>query len=193
MQGVPVDALMGEVKRLPQFSKTPFFFLIDEYENLDRDQQRVLNTLIKHCGELYSFKIGVRELGFRERSTLNDAEQLTHPADYRLINISQELSARFPSFAEEVCKQRLYQVLGEGSVVPSINALLPELPAEKEAEKLGVRDAVTAALAELEEGDPGGERFGDWLSQSHPLEIFAVAGRAAAEGIAVSTKLETNP
>ena len=77
LQAAPVDALMQEVKKLSRFRHSSFFFVIDEYENLSGSQQQVLNTFIKHCGELYSFKVGVRELGFRERSTINPAERLT--------------------------------------------------------------------------------------------------------------------
>ena len=107
LQGAPIDALMSEVKKLRQFEHSSFFFLVDEYENLDNLQQRVMNTLIKHCGEFYSFKVGVRELGFRERSTLNPTEQLVHPADYKLINIASRLQERFPNsqprFASSAC------------------------------------------------------------------------------------------
>ena len=190
MQGVPVDALMREVRDLPQFAGKSFFFLIDEYENLDDEQQRVLNTLIKHCGELYSFKVGVRELGFRERSTLNAAEQLLHPADYRLINISQELQRRFPSFAEEVCGQRLRQVLGHDVTVPAVGFLLPELSAETEALKLGVESLVAPTVDELRRGAVEDRRFESWLMDAPPLEVFAVAGRAEAERRSAKEKLD---
>jgi len=82
MQGAPIDELIGELKQLPQFKSKHFFFLIDEYENFTDEQQVVLNTLIKHSGSNYSFKIGVRELGWRMRATLNPNEHLNSPADY---------------------------------------------------------------------------------------------------------------
>ena len=191
MQGSPIDALMREIKALPQFTPRPFFFLVDEYENLDANQQRVVNTLIKHCGELYSFKVGVRELGFRDRSTLNDGEQLLHPADYRLINIATELSDRdrFPVFAEEVCTQRLRHMLGD-IVVPHPRDLLPELSAEEEAVRLGVREILAPMLAELQRGPAPAERLSNWLSDASPLEAFAVAGRALAEGRSIWAKIE---
>src|SRR5688500_6858433 len=71
MQGAPLDALLRNVVQLPQFVGKHFFFLIDEYENLLDYQQQVLNTLIKHSGDVYTFKVAVRELGMRARSTLN--------------------------------------------------------------------------------------------------------------------------
>ncbi len=190
MQGGPIDALMREVKKLPQFSNLPFFFLIDEYENLDGYQQRVANTLIKHCGELYSFKVGVRELGFRERSTLNDFERLVAPADYKLINISEELGGRFTEFAREVCEQRLRQVLVGSSAVPRLESLLPELSAEGEAEELGVQAAARRTQAALRDRTDLGTEAERWLGQAHPLEVFVLGCRAEAENLLIEEKLQ---
>ena len=185
LQAAPIDILMGEVRLLPQFASKHFFFLIDEYENFSGEQQRVINTLVKHCGELYSFKIGVRELGFRERSTLNKDERLSHPADYDLIDITRELSGRFSEFATSVCASRLAQVIGD---VPSLRPLLPELTPEDEARILGVEHmverlhdnvAMTADRSELV----------DWLRRAEPLEAFTVSLRAQAEGRSLSEKL----
>ena len=189
VQGGPIDALLREVKELSQFRHSSFFFLIDEYENLDKPQQRVLNTLIKHCGELYSFKVGVRELGFRERSTLNPQEQLTHPADYKLINISQELEGRFSEFASEVCRQRLQQVIGADEPMLGLTALLPELSAEEEAAKLGVKDAVASVVEELRSAASDNEGFRSWLSDADLLEVFALSTRARREEMTNVEKL----
>ena len=82
--------------------------MLDEYENFDDYQQQVVNTYIKHAGPSYTFKIGVRELGWRMRATLNPDEQLTHPADYARIDISGDLhTSRFREFACRVCDERL--------------------------------------------------------------------------------------
>ena len=189
MQGAPIDAFMSEVKKLPQFERSSFFFLIDEYENLDVPQQRVLNTLIKHCGEYYSFKVGVRELGFRERSTLNPSEQLTHPADYRLINITQELEERFSTFAADVCVQRLEQVLSSNAAVPNLSTLLPELSPEHEAVKLGVRDVVASVTEELRNETVDNEKLQTWCANAHPLEVFALSARASTDGMTNGEKL----
>ena len=189
VQGGPIDALMREVKKLPQFASRPFFFLIDEYENLDDFQQRVVNTLVKHCGGLYSFKVGVRELGFRERSTLNSAEQLTSPADYKLINITRELEGRFVEFAREVCEQRLRKVFGTATETPKVQVLLPELSPEREAEQLGVKDAVAATIRILRENE-NAQLFEEWLSAAHPLEVFVLEARAKVAETSVSDRLQ---
>ena len=82
LQGAPVALLVEELTAYPAFEGKLFFFIIDEYENFLDEQQRVVNTLLKHASSAYSFKIGVRELGFRQRTTLNSHEQLRSPADY---------------------------------------------------------------------------------------------------------------
>ena len=189
LQGAPIDVLMQEVKALPQFQAKYFFFLVDEYENLDAYQQRVLNTLIKHCGELYSFKVGVRELGFREHSTLNEAEQLIHPADYKRIDITGELAGRFDEFAAKVCRRRLSRVFGAEAPVPDPRVLLPGLSAEEEAYRLGVREVVSFVVMELKSNRKFGVRFGAWLSEVDSLEVFALKARAEAEGISTEEKL----
>lgn len=191
IQGRPIDLLMEQVKALPQFSDVSFFFLIDEYENLDNLQQRVLNTLIKHCGTLYSFKIGIRELGHRERSTLNPNETLNHPADYRLINITRELGIndRFSSFAAKVCGQRLQQVFGSALGAPDLTSIFPEVAAEDEAEMLGVESSLTSVVSDLRNHSVHGARFSEWLEGVRPLEVFALSIRAEWEGITISEKL----
>ena len=65
IQGAPIDALTQAILTLPAFRNKLIFFLLDEYENLEDYQQQVVNTLIKHSGQHYAFKIGIRELGWR--------------------------------------------------------------------------------------------------------------------------------
>jgi hypothetical protein len=66
------------------------------------------NSSIKHANANYTFKIGVRELGWRQRATLNLNEQLRSPADYERLNISDHFTeARFSEFAEKVILSRI--------------------------------------------------------------------------------------
>lgn len=189
MQGAPVDALMTAVRALPQYADLQFFFLIDEYENFSDYQQRICNTLIKHCGELYSFKVGVRELGLRQKSTLNEHEKLVHPADYKRIDISDELEGRFGDFAAQVCRQRLAAALGPGAEIPEIADMFPAVSAEEEAELLGVEGAVTATRRALEEDTSLPSNAAAWTAELSGLEVFSLNCRAKAEGLTVSEKV----
>lgn len=136
LQGAPLDELFAHLRQQPHFQGKSFFFLLDEYENLQDYQQQVLNTLVKHSGELYSFKIGVRELGLRVRTTLNENEQLISPADYVRIDIAEAFSGdKFDDFAFQVSNERIRRLLPEGSEIDT-QGLLPGLTEDREAELL---------------------------------------------------------
>jgi hypothetical protein len=154
MQGAPVDLLVAKIRSLPQFRNKIFYFLVDEYENFLPYQQQVLNTFIKHTAvsQGYTFKIGIRELGLRRRTTLNPDELLISPADYVLISITEKLGSRFPDFAEQVCNERLKHLRADGLSSIEIRPLLPELSERDEALLLGAAEHVAKArdLLELE-------------------------------------------
>ncbi|HWA54871.1 MAG TPA: hypothetical protein VG816_11920 [Solirubrobacterales bacterium] len=150
LQKAPVDVLMeGLSESLPD---KDFFFLFDEYENFSPYQQRVVNTFIKHSGTGYTFKVGVREFGLRTRETLNPAEQLTSPADYVKIRISEKFgSAEFADFAAQVCNSRLARLkISDPTAVLEINQILPGLSEEEEAHRLKVDEVLAEPLRRLQ-------------------------------------------
>ena len=137
MQGAPVDALSAALLNTKDLAGKQFFFLIDEFENYEDYQQRILNTIIKHAPSAYTFKVGVRELGWRERSTLNENEQLTSPADYARISISERLTdSRFKSFAEEVLSVRYQGTVDGPAAGVDFPSLFPKLDELDEAARL---------------------------------------------------------
>lgn len=115
MAGDPLKLISEHVLSLKQFKDKIFYFLLDEYENFEDNQQQLINTLLKHNTEYYTFKIGVRELGWRIKNTLNTQEMLHDPADYVLINIESKLTEGnyFNDFAKKVCQPRLEQLFTE--------------------------------------------------------------------------------
>lgn len=136
----PITLLVNKMLELRQFSGKMVYFLIDEYENLLDEQQMLANTLIKHTGMNYTFKIGVRELGWRVKNTINEQEHLIDPNDYVLFNIEKILreDKNFPEFAKSICQKRiekLYEGSNDGfSFVDS----LVSISMEDEAERLDV-------------------------------------------------------
>jgi len=123
------------------------YFLIDEYENFDEQQQRSFNTLIKHAAEWYTFKVGVREMGWRTRQTTGKDEQLVSPADYVKVDIAARLHDRFSEFAAGVCNLRL-KVMPEFREA-TVQALLPARSIAEEAQILGVTKAIRNACDDL--------------------------------------------
>jgi hypothetical protein len=183
LQGAPVDLLVGALKRLPQFEHKNIFFLIDEYENYEDYQMRVLNTLIKHVSaDLYSFKVGVRELGLRCRTTLNMHEQLISPADYERVNIHERLTGpQFRDFALRVCDERLLNLYTSNLAITTKTAL-PGISEESEAELLDGRGegiALSAARALHAE-------VGDDAADLSLLQKYFIVWWAANEGASLS-------
>ena len=193
LQGAPVDVLLAEVKELPQFGATAFFFLLDEYENFDASQQRVVNTLIKHCGELYSFKISVREFGFEERGTLSDHERLVHPADYKLIDIAGELGSRFTEFAAGVCGRRIGKMFNVAQEDPRglMRSLFPDVSPEEEARLLGVARVVAPLVKDLRRSKELGKTEQEWLRDANDLEVYTLVLRSRAETVTPAEKLSS--
>ena len=174
MQAAPVDLLCDVVQSLEPFTGTQFFILLDEYENLLDYQQKVVNTLIKHASDSYCFKIGVRELGWRCRSTLNENEQLIHPADYVRIDISDKLKgSTFREFALNVCQARLARVQLDGKpIVDNLEHAFAGLSDDEEAQQLGVETAAKKVRSELSQSCLDEQR--DTVNQMTPLELYFV-------------------
>jgi len=144
MAGDPVKILADCLRKLPQFKNKIFYLLIDEYENFTDDQQQAINGLLKHTPNSYTFKVGVREKGWRIKYTLNNQELLSDPADYVLFNIvdtftEPETANLFDDFAREVCQLRISELMEDNLGNYSIESSLGNLTMEQESEKLGVR------------------------------------------------------
>lgn len=148
IQGGPIQELLNSLCELAEFKGKSFFFLIDEYENLLDDQQVILNTLIKHSGSQHTFKVGVRELGWRVRHTANSAEQLISPADYVRIDIGEKLKGRFDQFARDIVTQRFAKIPSKEPI--DIVNVLPALTDEEEAIRLGVEARNREYFARIE-------------------------------------------
>jgi len=187
LQGQVIDDLCQAVLELPQFTGKNLFFIVDEFENLLDYQQVILNTLIKHCGSFYTFKVGVRDLGWRKRSTLNDNEQLVSPADYERIDIEQRLEGeQFVTFATEVCNLRAQATKGFPSGL-DFPRILPGLTADEEAELLGVQDHAGRILKTVADECPG------WLTEAKemaPLDLSVVDFWARSQQIPIADVFE---
>jgi hypothetical protein len=175
LQGAPLDILFSGMRELSQFRDKHFFFLIDEYENLLDDQQVVVNSLLKHASDHYTFKIGVRELGWRRRNTLSDTEELTDPADYVRVDIANRLGPdEFRMFAQQVCDARVGDLLGPGG--GTIVDLFPSATADEEAEYLGAETAAMTVRAQL--AVAGDARIAREAGLMTDLELLLVQYRA---------------
>lgn len=177
MQGVPVSYLTDVLTKKGEFAGKTFFFLIDEYESFLEYQQIVLNTLIKHAGGGHTFKIGIKELGWKSRSTLNPDQILMSPADYAVVDIGASLSeADFSGLAKRVLNARLRHVFPE---IDDIAELLPELSIDHEAQLLGVEEHVS----DFEKKLSGNKKLIDFSRSMKPLQKYFAMLWAAEQGV----------
>lgn len=142
LAGDPIKIVTEQAQKLAQFKGKIFYLLIDEYENLLDEQQQVVNTLLKHTPPSYTFKIGVREMGWRIHYTLNPQELVNDPADYVRFNIVEmftgENSGQFETFAREVCQLRIKDLMEEEGLDYKIEDALVDMTMEDEASLLGI-------------------------------------------------------
>lgn len=181
--GRPLQYLIQALNADPTLRQKTYFFLVDEYENLSDHQQRVMNTLIKHAGDhQYTFKVGVREMGHRERSTINADEQLIDPADYASIDIAERFNdSSFADFSRQVCENRLERLRGGFAVLDTVDELFPSLGEEAEALKLGVEGVNRATRSILEQTGASEAELAEFDSLS-PMSAYLVAYWAESQG-----------
>ncbi|ARG34095.1 MULTISPECIES: ORC-CDC6 family AAA ATPase [Acinetobacter] len=175
MLGAPIDRVSELLLQTTELNGKQFVFLIDEFENFEDYQQCIVNTLMKQINHLYTFKIGVRELGWRKRSTLRENEILNSPADYFKIDmrtVFQENS--FSVFAKQVVESRLPELKKIGG----IEKLLPSLVEEEEAniligaeQEAQIRKNLASSLPKkylklLDQKSIGHIQFIDYMSRS---------------------------
>jgi hypothetical protein len=188
MLGQPLELLVEAIRECG-FDEKLFFFLIDEYENFSDYQQEVVNTLIKHAGSLYTFKVGVRDLGLRRRSTLNAHEQLISPADYERIDITGRLQGTtFSSFAQRVCNDRLRRIAQIDSTFSDVRLALPGMSEAEEAMELGIEGNLREIRADLR-GDATDEEIREFDAME-PLEAYLVGFWAQGQGKSLHTVLQ---
>lgn len=205
VQGAPIEQLTTYLRQTAALQAKPIFILLDEYETLLEYQQRSINTLIKHPGASYTFKIGVKDFGWKTHETLAAGQHLSHPADYAQINITDRLlqGAAFGDFAEKVCNGRLSTVTADdGTRISDVTKCFNGLGAEQEAHLLGVRPLATRVWHEAEsqltseELDSARELFSDlelyfadlWAHQAATVTVGDVVREALADPQAWKTR-----
>jgi hypothetical protein len=196
MQAAPVRLLVQQLRQHSALADKPLFFLLDEYENLLDYQQRVINTFIKHSDVTYTFKIGVKVTGHRDKRTLATNEALQEPADYTSIDISERLvGLDFAGFAREICNERLSRLSDPSSDALDVVDSLPNLSEAHEAELLGVRQRVTEIRAALERQGANSADLA-LLDEQPPLAAYLIgywSRTTGAHEIDLIADLKANP
>lgn len=132
---VPADLIKSLIVRIrrfvPQWAQKSFFVLLDEYERLDEDQQRVVNLLLASRGPTYRektyFKIATKSfmlcLDDVDGNPLEPVDDFT-PVVLDRFDLGEERKRNlYRSFIEEIANWRLQSIWKYGT---SIEELLPK-------------------------------------------------------------------
>jgi hypothetical protein len=88
-----------------------FLYLIDEFENFEKPQQRYINTLVREKAAGTSFMIGVRTYGLRTLSTLSAGEENKHGSEFEEIRPDRNYAItdrrKYGDFCLQVVERRL--------------------------------------------------------------------------------------
>jgi hypothetical protein len=112
------NTLLDAIKTIKSFHRTTFHIYIDEYENLREEQQRFINTAVKHSAPPVVFNIAIKHNGIQTKETLG-AEYICGRDDYREFDLDTYVEDRFDLFAAEVFFFRLARA-GRTEAVPPI-------------------------------------------------------------------------
>lgn len=90
------------------FNVSSFYIYVDEFENLLYNQQKLLNTWVKHNETPLIFNLAMKRNSFSNKETLGN-ELLSDIHDYRTIDLESFYSEeeKFEVFAAEIILQRL--------------------------------------------------------------------------------------
>ncbi len=106
-----INELLIEIKyQLKIFKDSSFFVYIDEYENLLVDQQRLINTWLKHSEVPLIFNLAMKRNSFTDKKTIGN-EQLSEIHDYREYDLESYYNGQisFELFAAEILFLRLWK------------------------------------------------------------------------------------
>jgi len=108
-----INSALSELQELiPELKDTNFHVFIDEYENLLRYQQIIVNTCVKHSEPPIIFKIACKKNGMPYRETTGD-EAIVWKNDYIVHDLDEYTSKEYNVFASEVLLSRLSKVVNK--------------------------------------------------------------------------------
>lgn len=85
------------IKSLDVFKNTRFYILIDEFENLTIEQQKIINTWIKHVNKDVIFNIAYKKY-YKPTNLTVGSENITEVHDYRVIDVEEDVCGNEDKF-----------------------------------------------------------------------------------------------
>jgi hypothetical protein len=134
-----VIELITEIKAQNKlFKETNYLVYVDEYENLLGDQQRLINTWMKHSEVPLIFNLAMKPNSFVDKNTIGN-EPIAETHDYREYNLEEFYEKiNFEVFAAEILFLRLWKNDGSFKI-----PILPEELRSVDKEILDKRRSTT--------------------------------------------------
>lgn len=112
-----VKSVNSEIQdKIPELKDTNFHVFIDEYENLLKYQQIIVNTSVKHSEPPVIFKIACKKNGMPFIETTGD-EAIVLKHDFVAHDLDDYISKEYNVFASEVLFSRLAKAGGENNSI----------------------------------------------------------------------------
>lgn len=98
------------VSQIPLLRNSFYSVYIDEYENLNVTQKKIVNTWLKQSHSPLVFNIAMKRQSFDVADTLG-SEKIVEVHDYRKIDIESLLDNHFETFASEIFLLKVHKYL----------------------------------------------------------------------------------
>lgn len=98
------------VEQIPLLKNSFYSVYIDEYENLNVTQKKIVNTWLKQSHSPLVFNIAMKRQSFDVADTLG-SEKIVEVHDYRKIDIESLLDNHFETFASEIFLLKVHKYL----------------------------------------------------------------------------------
>lgn len=106
-----LDLLISSISsKFPELNNLTYHVFIDEFENLTLEQQKIINTLMKHGRSPLIFSIAHKKNALVSHETLG-SEKVVERNDFRTINLDNHYNQNFDIFAGEILAMRLAEFL----------------------------------------------------------------------------------
>ncbi|MFT0472331.1 hypothetical protein ACMSI6_00010 [Pseudomonas antarctica] len=119
--------------RIAKLRRMRFIYLLDEVENLSIEQQRFINTLIRHRQDPCTFRLGARLYGIKTHANYGSDEENKDGSEFRALYLDQLIRARsrtdaYKRFSKELCAKRLIDggVIDRSSDLKKVIDRLPD-------------------------------------------------------------------
>jgi hypothetical protein len=112
-----------------KFSQLCILFLLDEFENLNTKQQKIINGFIKAAEYGFTYKVFHRPYGIETSQVLDSREYLKESDDFQVIDFYEDIiggDKEFNVFLKEMCYKRLEHFYREKNITYESKDLLIE-------------------------------------------------------------------